>query len=51
MNKFVLRRANLIGQPLRNFSIASNSSGPGLALSESHMLRIPPDVPMRDAIL
>ena len=39
------------GCALRNFSIASNSSGRGLVVSASHMLRIPPDVPMRDAIL
>jgi hypothetical protein len=42
---------NLISQRLRHSSIAANCSALGLAVPESHMLRIPPDVPMRDAIL
>jgi len=35
---------------LRNFSIAAKSSASGLTFLASHMLRIPADVPMRDAI-
>jgi hypothetical protein len=36
---------------LKEFFIAANSSVRGLAVPASHMLRIPLDVPMRDAIL
>jgi hypothetical protein len=36
---------------LRNFSILASSSGWGFAVPASHVLRVVPDVPTRDAIL